>query len=275
MIDILRPPQRLMNRNVAMRIAGLALLAVVSSACADSLNDPIMTGDEAGKPTDTTSGEALLSPDAKCLFLQATFPQTTQEIQALGSALADVPTTRIRPEITSCDDESAYAGFVVTGPNEADAGTFTLHVPEGGAVDSYAESCGAEYSSGDPVLINDMPNDCDDTYRATEGSVTAESATYWHIDDAQWPQQLDTSCIAPEDMAQVIEAENQGWADQQYGGLRVKTTQQTRLPEGWEALGEEGASIRGDAPDRDMEAGTVWSMYPPFTDDCRSKLGFE
>ncbi len=233
------------------------------------------------------------TPEEKCEWLRMNFPQTTAGVQALGARLGNVDTKRIATHIYHCDaSTSVFDGFIVLGPNEGFSGAVTYTVPQNGAIDAYSVACGARYSAT-PTLINDLPENCDDTWRAVEGTVTALRLTYWPWNDDNPPtvagvvvpaaaaveatavptateESTALVCIAPDALATEMGWKNKGWADETYGGLRVELTKAGELPELWEAIAS-GRNIKQDSVEREMVPG-FWTIYPPY--DCREELGF-
>lgn len=77
-------------------------------------------------------------------------------------------------------------------------------------------------------------------------------------------------CIRPEALASQMGWQNLGFADPQFGGLKVQLNSTGNLPPSWEAIGN-GKTIHQNDGDRGMGSG-LWTIYPPF--GCRSQLGF-
>jgi hypothetical protein len=267
------------------------------------------SGSPAGTEDVTTAGGSdnngsSWTSENKCSWLRENFPQSTKAVQAFGASLANVPTARIRTHEFRCSREanamSVFDGFIVLGPNEGFAGAVTLQVPVGGAIDAYAESCGASYSQP-PTLINDFAEVCDDTWRATAGSVTALSMTYWPWNDDNSPLGGTSSsasmseepvaeatvstdqaeCLHPSDLVKKVNAadasgkvwKDQGMVDTTYGGLRIEVLKDSELPAGWEGVGPGNAHISADDSGRTIAKGEFWSIYPP-RGECRAELGF-
>ncbi len=152
------------------------------------------------------------------------------------------------------------------GPNEGYSGEFTLSVPEGGAIDSYAD---ATYTGRHEVL-----GSATDTVRAYDGKVTAVTATYWPWLDENPP--VDSSSSLPEGcMTTASLAEELGWdvydgKVDKYGGLVIEVTSPSKLPDGWVAV-TEGKKIDEFDSYRGMKVG-FWTVYPPYS--CRKALGY-
>lgn len=246
------------------------------------------------------------TPEQKCEWLRMNFPQTTAQVQALGAKLANVPTERIATHIYHCDSEtSVFDGFIVLGPNEGFSGAVTLTVPQNGAIDSYPVECGARYSEI-PTLINRMPQNCDNTMRAINGTVTAQRMTYWPWNDdvehtvssvvpaaAETPVAAPTvaapaptvaapaptaaptepaiECVHPTEIAAKIGAKDVEWADEKYGGRRIEVTKAVELPLGWAGTAS-GRNIEENDTNRTLVPG-FWSVYPPRA--CRAQWGYE
>lgn len=209
------------------------------------------------------------TPQVKCTWLKANFPQTTEGVQALGAQLAGVQTSRIRTHLYPCNStETAFDGFIVLGPNEGYSGSITMQVPTNGAIDSYV---GANFSGRNTQIG-------EDTIRAFDGTVTGVSMTYWPwLDEDPTVGSVTTSvtvtagdCIDPTVLATQMGWRNDGWADQKYGGLRVELTSNGQLPPMWEAQAS-GRSIKETDPNREMVIG-FWTIYPPYS--CREALGY-
>ncbi len=228
----------------------------------------------------------------KCEYLKAVVPQERDGIalQELGAALANVPTTRIRVHLYPCGNgELVYDGFIVLGPREGEwYSPVTLTVPVGGAIDSYNE---ASYT-GTTHRIGQ------NTIRATDGTVTGVSMTYWFWWDDNPPTSMPAgkTSIAPAAAATTSPvatpvattaantltceqpatlATREGWTKigqpNQYGGLQVRISTAAQLPLMWEAEGEGGRKIIETDTARSLVAG-VWTVYPPYS--CREELGF-
>jgi len=262
------------------------------------------TAEAPAAPSDSTVVTSEWTPEQKCEWLRMNFPQTTAGVQSLGARLGNVDTKRIATHIYHCDaSTSVFDGFIVLGPNEGFSGAVTYTVPQNGAIDAYSVTCGARYSAT-PTLINDLPENCDDTWRAVEGTVTAQRLTYWPFNDdnpptsavtvapaaaataditvspvatpvataaAPMPTDANTlTCVNPTALATQMKWNNKGWADQTYGGLRVELTKPGELPALWEAQSS-GREVKQDTANREMVPG-VWTIYPPY--DCREELGF-
>lgn len=229
------------------------------------------------------------TPAQKCAWLSANFPQTTQGVQQLGAQLAKVQPQRIRAGRYPCGaaGNGVFDGFVVLGPNEGFGGEVTMTVAIGGAIDSYAESCGAQYSTKPRLVAGGAPNVCDNTWQTDVGTVTALSMTYWPWNDAAPPigggqvGLLGTPvaattpaaagpCQQPQDLAKAMGWSEKGWGDQKFGGLRVELAAAGTLPALWEGIAS-GRKIAAADPAREM-VPTVWTIYPPF--ECREKLGY-
>lgn len=235
-------------------------------------------GADNNAPTNgASSGSALAD---KCEWLKAHFPQTTASVQALGAKLANVQPNRIATHLFPCDaTNTVFDGFIVLGPNEGYSGSFTLEVPDHGAVDSYP---GATFSGNNHRIGAE-------TIRATSGKVTAVRATYWPWLDENPPsaqtgpapaqptaapttqtQPGNAACVDPTALASSHGWQNLGFADQKYGGLRVQLSGSDTLPSGWEAL-TSGGGIHESDTNRQMSPGN-WTIYPPFA--CRESLGY-
>lgn len=222
-----------------------------------------------------SSGSALAD---KCEWLRSHFPQTTASVQALGAKLANVQPNRIATHLYPCDaTNTVFDGFIVLGPGEGYSGSFTLTVPDHGAVDSYP---GATFSGNNHRIGAE-------TIRATSGKVTAVRATYWPWLDENPPSAQTTgyapnvtpvadqptaapTCVDPTALATSRGWNNLGWSDQKYGGLRVQLSNSDTLPDKWEAL-TSGSGIHESDTNRQMSPGT-WTIYPPFA--CRESLGY-
>lgn len=211
------------------------------------------------------------TPEQKCEWLRANFPQTTEGIQALGVQLTGVVPERVRTHVYRCTPETTvFDGLIIVGPNEGYSGTFTIAVPAGGAVDSYAE---ATYSGTHELL-----GSATDTVRAFDGTVTAVTATYWPWLDEAPPVSGGTSasqpiasgtCMDPTALAAQHNWTYTGTPDQ-YGGLVVTLSNVDTLPADWEAV-TQGHSIKEFDVNREMSAGTH-TIYPPYS--CRAALGY-
>ena len=240
------------------------------------------TGSSTGTTTGSSGSGAAWTREAKCEWLRANFPQTTDAVQNLGARLASVPKARIATHLYPCDQtNTVFDGFIVLGPNEGYSGEFTLEVPTNGAVDAYP---GAKFSGANHQIGAE-------TIRGTDGKVTAVRATYWPFNDDNPPKSATTGATtaatavattAPATggckLGSALAAE-MGWrlepnqpADvTKYGGAQVTLDSSSTLPSGWEAL-TSGQKIAGGDSDRMMLKGT-WSVYPPNDGKCRQQLG--
>lgn len=237
----------------------------------------------------------------KCAWLQSNFPQSTDTVQALGAKLAGVEPQRISASSYPCDaaGNGVFDGFVVLGPKEGFRGLVTLTVPDGGRIDSYPVSCGAQYSQTPRMEAGGKPNPCDDTWSADAGTVTAQRMSYWPWNDKYPPIGRTTVaqasmtpgtavsttvppapsvtpaptyyCVTPEALAKEKGWEIKEWADKRVGGLRVYLSKASTLPEGWEAQ-TSGQSIGATDTDRTMVSG-YWTIYCP-KGQCRAFMGF-
>lgn len=247
----------------ALIVAGCLPNPGSSSAPAVSNEAPVVV--EAA-PAESSSS----SPMDKCEWLRQNFPQTTEGIQALGAKLAGVAPERIATHVFRCTPETTvFDGFIVLGPNEGYAGSFSLAVPAGGAVDTYA----AAKCTGTSQTLGTAT----DTVRCFDGTVTAVRATYWPWLDENPPVSggassstaETTGCVDPKVMAT-----QHGWtyagSPDQYGGLVVTLTSADTLPVDWEAV-TQGHTIRESDSNRAMAKG-VYTIYPPYAD--RECLGY-
>ncbi len=222
------------------------------------------------------------TPAVKCEWLRANFPQTGPAVQEYIAQLANVPRERVASHQYPCTTtDMAYDGGIILGPDEGWTTTFTVLVPQFGAVDAYP---GAGFS-----VPNQTMQIGPETVRAFEGSVTAVRATYWPWLDEAPPifgvpfivpagsayvssqtSAAAVPCIQPTDLATQMGWRTVEWADQKYGGLRVELTTSGQLPSMWEALAS-GRQIKEADVNREMVTG-FWTVYPPYA--CREELGF-
>ena len=156
-----------------------------------------------------------------------------------------------------------------------------MSVPSGGVLDAYDPECGAVYSETPVEIGGGHSNPCDDSWRATSGTVTAESITYWPWWD-QAPSHMGTVpeeggsggeavlCIKTPRMANRLGAEPQGDVDE-WGGLAVNFANPADLPMGWMAQFE-GGSVDEFGNERTVPPGFA-TLYPPYT--CREELGYK
>lgn len=226
---------------------------------------------------------------AKCRWLRENFPQTTAGVQELGAKLAGVEKRRITTHEYRCSRttaEAVFDGFVVLGPKEGFDGNVTLTVPKHGAIDGSDPSCGYTYT-GEHSLVGDLPELCDDTHRATSGTVTGPRLTYYPYYDedppgpddkfdpgisASVPTEQSVSAVTGECISGAEMARKMGWIllDPQpesvtkYGGAQVEVTKEATLPQGWEAKSN-GPDLQGG----DLLTPGFYSIYPPRTKTCR------
>ena len=214
---------------------------------------------------------SVSSDSAKCEWLRANFPQTTEGIQALGAKLAGVEKERVRTHVYRCTPTTTvFDGMIFSGPDQGFNGSFTISVPVNGAVDSYAE---ATYTGRHELL-----GAATDTTRAFDGKVTAVTATYWPWLDENPPVTGGISASQPIANATCTDpkvlAAQHGWTStgspDKYGGLVVTLASSDVLPVDWEAIGPAGSIMEFDT-NRTMSAVT-YTVYPPFS--CREQLGY-
>lgn len=242
------------------------LLAVFMSACAS----------ESPAATEAPAQSDSAVPTDKCEWLRQNFPQTTEAIQSLGAKLAGVVPERVRTHVYRCTpDTTVFDGLIILGPNEGYSGKFTITVPVGGAVDSYAS---AVYTGRHELL-----GAATDTMRAFDGKVTATTVTYWPWLDENppvsssslsddTPSDGTSTCIDPVKLAKM-----NGWAvsgsPDKYGGLVVTIDRDgANLPSGWMA-NYEGGSIGESDGERTLAPWKVATIYPPYG-ECRNSLGY-
>lgn len=313
--------------NVASLTTALTTLGVQGAVTTTTTNPPVAqvptTPAAPVNPAAVPAGAApaqtqtAIDPAAwalqKCAWLKANFPQETGAIQTLGVSLAGVPKERIRAgekfRCSTTTAESVFQGFVVLGPNEGYHGTFTLAVPAHGAVDAYSVPCGAKYTGNFKLVAGGQPNPCDDTYRASDGTVTALSATYYPWNDADPPVKqappfnsqavpvpsspvsptTPVSPTAPIDATKSgtnadcktgkALADERGWLVlptqstevTKFGGaqIEVKAGKEGNLPNGWEAK-TSGPDLKGG----DLLTPGFYSIYPPHG-ACRQQLNVQ
>lgn len=234
---------------------------------------------------------------AKCGWLKANFPQNTKGVQELGASLAGVETSRITTHEYRCSKttaEAVFDGFVVLGPNEGFGGNVTLTVPSHGAIDGSQPSCGYTYS-GNTTVEGDLPEDCDDTVRASDGTVTGPRLTYYPYNDANPPKKGDKfdpgatnatsstdssassttgdeTCMTGRDLAKkmkwtVMEDQTATIDNKEAGfGVVVQVETETTVPDGWIAQFD-GPQLSGG----DLVTPGFYTFWPP-EGDCRETL---
>lgn len=253
------------------------------------VEDPAMCGTigDNADTTTTTGGNDAVSEDefrsAKCAYLESLLTDmgidahgNGGDLQMWAASELGVAVERIRVHRYDCSmSVDILDGFIVLGPNEGHKGLVTATVPDDGAIDSYKD---ASYTgTTEQIGAN--------TVRATDGTVTATTMTFWFVNDETFGSNAennvndDTGGVSATPTANGEEvcmtgadlAEKEGWElnDVQgedltrYGGARVNLPPGTELPEGWEAVG-----------DTTLDEGGVFSIYPP-TGDCRTELGVD
>ncbi len=266
-----------MKKNMLLLIVVFAMglsgcqgsMAVSDSKSGTPTASPVPATAPAAAPIDAVVND-------KCSWMRINFPQTTEEVQALGAKLASVDPKRVRTHVFRCTPtQTVFDGMTILGPNEGWNGEFTLQVPANGAVDSYQA---AKYTGKTELLGPET-----DTMRAYDGSVTAVTATYWPWLDENpplvaadvstkpaEPVTKTTGCIDPKDLAKDNVWTYSGTPDK-YGGLQVTLTSVGTLSDSWMANGEGGIHIGDSDTIRTMRTG-VWTIYPPFS--CREELGY-
>ncbi|RJQ38147.1 hypothetical protein C4559_02140 [Candidatus Microgenomates bacterium] len=230
-----------------------------------------------------------VSVQASCIdkreWLKRNFPQSTEGVQELGMRMANVQRERVRTHLFPCGGELVFDGFIILGPNEGFQGLVSMSVPiQGSVIDSHNTAT----FTGQTIRLGS------DTIRATNGSVTGLSMTFWpwwdenppksdtnafRVSGITQPQPIQpapstgatTGCIRPDQLATQMGWQNQGIDDAKFGGFHVKLSSPDTLPAKWEAIGEGKQHIFENDSNRSMRPG-IWTVYAPF--ECREQLGF-
>lgn len=252
------------------------------------------------------------NPEQKCTWLRENLPQNTTDLQAFAVKYANsasVDVERIAPTIYVCnsDGDSVFDGFIILGPRDGHhEGEFTITVPPHGAINSYAEACGAKYSE-EPTVVAKLPEACDWTYMATGGTVTAVRASVYAWNDFNAPigqtesiktmvgasnsssdnnaggssnaaTTTDDTCMSVTNLAassgyqgkfEILEDVQQPEDVTKYGGRVIHVIADgVTVPNGWEAIGPDGVHITSGGK---LANGVYVSLYPP-AGSCRDSL---
>lgn len=292
--------------NQAVKDAGLVTRSdvkqIIDNAVAQAINafqnKTAKTPDDVKQvATDTVTRQAQQAggssggswtPESKCSWLRANFPQTTSEVQALGAKMANVQTQRIRPTRYRCSTTTnigVFDGYIIQGPNEGFQGAVTVKVPDHGRVDAYDPTCGAKYTGTPRLIAGGSPNKCDDTWAVDNGSVTALSMTVYPFNDENPPIGSNAvaqpgatpgsgqgQCVLGKDLAAQrgwILVQPQPTSVTQFGGAQVEVKAESNVPPGWEAT-TAGPTLHGG----DLITPGFYSVYPPHG-ACRQQLGVQ
>lgn len=280
-------------------VTGIFALILLLSALALSM--------ETSRADGNGSPGSMEFVENKCNWLRENFPQSTEDIQAVGSVLAGVPADRITTHEYKCSKDGKVAvfdGFVVLGKFEGKGtSAVTLTVPKYGAIDGSQPSCGYTYT-GDYSTVADLGeegDDCEDTVRATSGKVTGNRLTYYPFYDLNPPPadyefdpgvsaqsssngngsdpgnqasaSTDLLCVTGAELA-----DERGWTvlDNQPASVTDYGGAQIQVPE--DATGDLGLPDQWEAtwdgpnligPDDSLLPGEYYSIYPPNTTECR------